>query len=455
MSNAKRPSPTAKAQVFYDIDDFSRKGYWTDLVETLSRSSPVYGAVIGALRAHGGIVPRHFFPIVSGAPVNQPGKTDVNAVLSRLEALGLVEECVHDDLPCIALAANGLLHGARVSSLESRLLVQKIMLLGVADWAQKLNLAIRHKIQIRDLGEDLPTFGNYTFDLCGPSYLAPMTQLAQAGKPGFLVCDAIVDEVDENGIASFLHKCAMSASMRNLAPFLPVLVALGFSPAALELARSRGVVACTPDVLFGPDIADGLRTLQEVLDDPGKMASCNPGIAASLFDRFRRLEGAADSLRSPLFRLIVGHVVFREGKGAIEIGKKVYSPGEPTVEIDVFQVSGNRVLAVECGGTGLNSGIGDDEIAKWIKEKVPKIHKALQCQPGFLACKFRFEFWAAGSFTLEAERLAHCASREIEECDVVILNGAEVRDRISAVNSPALCRTFDEYFASRVGRHPS
>ncbi|MCA8909212.1 MAG: hypothetical protein KDA64_15175, partial [Rhodospirillaceae bacterium] len=199
------------ARFFYHVDDFGSERYWAALVDAIDVASPAYSAAIGALRAHGGIVPRQYFPIVSGAPIRQRKQIGSDTVLSRLTAVGLLEELVIHDVAYVSLGANGWF-GGPISGWKNRLFVQEIMLLAVADWARKLSMVSFNSVAIRNLDGELPKFGTHAFDLCGPSYLQPMVRRGSGGgpKPGFLVCDAFVGEIDEAGVASFLRKCETS-----------------------------------------------------------------------------------------------------------------------------------------------------------------------------------------------------------------------------------------------------
>ncbi|WP_342075007.1 hypothetical protein [Yoonia sp. SS1-5] len=52
--------------------------------------------------AKGGIVPKEFFPIISGASIKQKKKTGSDAVLARLKGIGFVDELDLGGSPAIA-----------------------------------------------------------------------------------------------------------------------------------------------------------------------------------------------------------------------------------------------------------------------------------------------------------------------------------------------------------------
>ena len=71
-------------------------------------------------------------------------------------------------------------------------------------------------------------------------------------KPGFLVADVYLGELDMAAAQSFLRKCESSRAMRRLAPFLPVIVADGFHLDAFKTLRADGII-CLKSALMGPN----------------------------------------------------------------------------------------------------------------------------------------------------------------------------------------------------------
>ncbi|WP_108816884.1 hypothetical protein [Loktanella sp. Alg231-35] len=444
------------ARFYYHESQFGTHRYWDGLFRAVTEGSPAYGPAIAAMTSHGGVVPKDFFPIVSGAPLKQKNKTGSDAVLSRLSAVGLLRESSLGDMPVISLN-----HNLRVSvdstGLPARMTVQRILLDAIAEWARKLGMASYDKIAIRERGNALPQFGTHTFDLCGPSYLAPITRY-KSGKPspGFLICDVFVGDVGLATARGFIRKCANSRAMKRLPPFLPIIVANGFEPAAFKELRAYGIIATKPSALFGREVARGLAGLLETLQHASAIAAANPEVIETLFGQLGQIEGAAQNLRGALFELIVGHIVSREGAISIDIGRRAHVAENTSFEIDVFGYAAQDVRLIECKGYAPTHRVDAEEVEAWIRTKARRLHKHFRVEDAYQNREFTFEFWTSGDFTAEALELADQVSAETDRYKVTLLNGSEVRKRITKVNAKGLGKVFDEHYAkhpiSKLGR---
>ena len=438
------------ARFYYHEAHFGGHKYWDGLYKAVTQGSPAYGPAIAAMTAHGGVVPKEFFPIVSGAPLKQKNKTGSDAVLSRLSAVGLLEERSLGEMPVIALNHN-LQIPIDIAGLPARMTVQRILLDAVAEWARKLGMASYDKISIRERGKELPQFGTHTFDLCGPSYLAPMVRY-KSGKPspGFFVCDAYIGKVDLAVARGFIQKCDNSRAMKRLPPFMPAIVADGFELQAFKELRANGIIATKPSALFGREVARGLAGLLETLRHASAIAAANPEVIETLFSQLGQIEGAAQNLRGALFELIVGHVVSREGTISIDIGRQAHVAENTSFEIDVFSYAAQEVRLIECKGYAPTNKVDAEEVGEWIRTKARRLHKHFRAQDAYQNRQFHFEFWTSGDFTAEALALAGTVSGETDRYKVSLVNGKEVRKRISKVNAKGLGKVFDEHYA----KHP-
>lgn len=437
------------ARFYFHEDQFGRHDYWKALYRAITDGSPAYGPALAGMVAHGGIVPKAFFPIVSGAPIKQKGRTGSDAVLSRLEAVGVLRQYTLGNMPVVAL--QDPLSNVDEDGLAARLTVQTVLLDAVADWARKLGLVSYNKVRVRHRDDPLPLFGTHAFDLTGPSYLAPMVRYTD-GKPspGAIVCDAYTGQLDLPAARGFIRKCTTSRNLRRLSPFLPVLIADGFTPDAFNAVRAEGIVATKPSALFGREVARGLAGLLETLRHASAIAVSNPDVIETLFGQLGHIEGAAANLRGALFELIVGHVVHREGALSIDVGRRVRLSDSESLEIDVFFYSPSKVRVIECKGYAPSHLVGAEEVAEWIKKKAPRIHKHFRVQDNYQNRVFRFEFWTSGSFTDDARQLAASISASTSRYEVELVAGPDVRARIGNVNAPGLGKVFDEHYA----KHP-
>ena len=140
------------ARFYFHETQFGTHRYWDALYHALAEGSPVYGPAVAAMIAKGGIVPKEYFPIISGAPLKQKKKTGSDAVLSRLKAVGVLTEFTMGETPVLCFHHNT---GFSVDhdGLAAQLTVQRILLDAVADWARKLNMASYNKVAIRERGQ--------------------------------------------------------------------------------------------------------------------------------------------------------------------------------------------------------------------------------------------------------------------------------------------------------------
>ena len=437
------------ARFYYHESHFGRERYWIALHRAVTDGSPTYGPALAGLIAHGGVVPTAFFPIVSGAPVKQKGHTGSDAVLSRLEAVGILRQQLIGDTPVVTL--HGGFADIDDAGFPARLIVQRVLLDALADWARKLGMISYNKVSIRQRNEPLPLFGTHAFDLCGPSYLAPMVRYKDGKpKPGAIVCDAYVGELNLRAAQGFIRKCTNSRALRRLPPFFPILIADGFAPDAFDALRAQGIIATKPSALFGRDVARGLAGLLETLRHASAIAVSNPDVIEILFSQLGHIEGAASNLRGALFELIVGHVVSREGSPSIDVGRRVRLSETESVEIDVFSYAPSEVRVIECKGYAPTHHVDSDEVGAWIKEKAPRIHKHFRIQDNYQNRAFQFEFWTSGDFTPEARQLAEKISQSTTRYKIILVNGKDVRSRIGKVNATGLGKVFDEHYT----KHP-
>lgn len=438
------------ARFYYHEEHFGGHKYWDGLYKAVTDGSPAYGPAIAAMTAHGGAVPKEFFPIVSGAPLKQKNKTGSDAVLSRLSAVGLLVERNLCEMPVIVLNQN-LQIAVDVAGLPARMIVQQILLDAVAEWARKLGIASYDKISIRERGKELPQFGTHTFDLCGPSYLAPMVRY-KSGKPspGFFVCDVYVGRVDLGVARGFIRKCVNSRAMKRLPPFMPAIVADGYEQQAFKELRANGIIAAKPSALFGREVARGLAGLLQTLLNASAIAASNPEVIETLFSQLGKIEGAAQNLRGALFELIVGHIVSREGAISIDIGSHAHVAENTSFEIDVFSYAAQEVRLIECKGYAPTHKVDAEEVGEWICTKARQLHKHFRALDAYQNRQFHFEFWTSGNFTADALTLAAKVSEETNRYKVTLVNSNEVRSRITKVNANGLGKVFDEHYL----KHP-
>ncbi|MBN9510625.1 MAG: hypothetical protein J0I21_16130 [Alphaproteobacteria bacterium] len=441
------------ARFLYHEKHEGTERYWTALARDIREASPAYGPALAALQARDGVVPLEQFAIISGSPIRQQGHVSSETVLQRLEAVHLVERGELQGVgPVVALRADGHLGSPNFQRLRARLVVEKMLLLALRDWARRLGVASYDKIEIRGETDRLPTFGTFNWDLCGPSYLVPIVRRERDGrpKPGFLVGDVIAGAaVDEHAVAAFIRKFSLSSYLKNLPPFMPVLVADGYTQAAFNLGRTHGIMLATPKNLFGRDLAIGLATLLETLSKAAAVAVAKPEVIGELFDKLSSIEGADRNLRGSLFELVVGHVVQARFGGSIDINHLLrYDTFK--AELDVRRVVAGEVWIYECKGYQPDHLIDAPEVETWLTEKVPGIYRTTKAEDRFNSSTVHFEFWTSGGFTDAAIAALEAARDRTKRYVIGWKDGREVRSELAKLSSSGMTAMFDQHFL----KHP-
>ena len=438
-----------RSRFVYLESQFGSEKYWTALISAIESANPSYAAALAGVRARGGIVLKSHFDIVSGAPVRQSGQIASAVVLKRLQSVDLLSVVNIEGLgECVVLGGEGTVSAESLGYLRARLVTENFLLDAIRGWLGRMNMASPNVTEIRE-DSVRPQFATFRFDICGPSYLRPLIRIRkQKTDPGFLVADAIVGRVlDERSVMPFLRKCVTLAHLRKVRPFLPMLIADGFTPEALHACRSRGIIATRPETLFGKDVARALNDLLQTLSKAAAIAVGNPGRIENLFEKLSVIEGSAGNLRGALFEILVGHVVHAIEAGSIDIGALVQdSKTGKRAEIDVRLVKERTVRIYECKGYQPSTSIGKDEIERWLEERVPVIYRAHLAERRFENCRLKFEYWTCGHFDKDAEAHFRVAKKRTKKYDLDWKDGAAVREYISQIHAPGIRKIFDEHY---------
>ena len=369
-----------RARFLYLPEQFGTDSYWTALIKAIDTSNPAYADAIAGLRSRGGVVPRRHFDIISGAPLKQKRQISSDTILQRLVSVDLVSTTEIDGIgECVTLAESSL-GSVALAGMRARLLTEGVLLDAIRKWAGRMNMASPNVTRIRD-DDPPPQFATFRFDLCGPCYLHPLARRRDAKTdPGFLVADVVLggEPLGEKEVAPFLRKCSTLSQLRNVRPFLPMLIAdSGFTPEALRACRGRGIIATRSDSVFGEDVARALTDLFQTLSNAAAMAAANPTRIENLFQRLSAIEGSAGNLRGALFELLVGHAVRAIEGGSIDIGVLVVdTKNNRRAEIDVQLVKERTVIIYECKGYQPSSVVRKEEIDEWLSKRVPTINAA-------------------------------------------------------------------------------
>jgi hypothetical protein len=431
---------------------FNTDGYWEALARDIDATKSVYGAAFHSLLARGGMVPRPYFDIISGAPIKQKGQVSSVTVLQRMQTARLVSvQNIGSVGEVVVIDCNSHYGSPDVSVMRARLITENILLLAVKDWVRRLAMVSYNKVAIRDpQSAEPPTFSTCRWDLCGPSYLRPFVKLNAGSKikPGFVVCDTSVGRrLAESEIRYFLRKCQLVGSFLKVSPYMPILVADGFTKEAFSVGRGQGIIMATPRSLFGKEVAEALRSLLSTLTRAAAVAAKNPDKINELFSKLGAIEGAAANLRGALFEMIVGFLVNTREGNSIDLNETVFNnENGDKAEIDVRRIKEKQECwCYECKGHQPGDVVTEDMVKAWIK-KVNVIYGALRKEKRFASAKFGFEYWTCGTFDPAAIAYLETEKTARKKITLHWRNGNDVRAYAATINHKSIMDTLDEHY---------
>ena len=440
----------------YREQDWKTERFWSALLRDLRETGSVYGIALDGLGARGGFAQRAGFNTVCGTPEFQKKQVPLHRLLENLVRSDLVEIAEIGGLgDCICLQGGfDLAPLYDAASCRARAIAEDILMEGLREWARKLGLASYDAIEIRT-AQGAPKFGTFYWDLCGPSYLSPLVSAIPEGsagpKPGFLVADVFCGEtIDVRNIQYLLRKINMSKAMRGMVPFLPLILADGYTKKALRAGRRAGIVMATTTNLFGEAVAKAMSSLIDTITRAAAIAAADPERITKLLNDLKIIEGSSGNLRGALFEMIVGYLV-RDVEGAsIDIRETIWdSHTRQHAEIDVRRVKGRQECwFYECRTRRLGGLIGEDEIQRWIEKINPILnyHRGLD---RFRDCRFGFEFWTNGGFENKALQMLESEKEERKKITLEWRNGQQVREYAKKAKRKSILDALDEHYFNR------
>jgi len=299
--------------------------------------------------------------------------------------------------------------------------------------------------------EEIPYFGQFGWDITAPSYIHPLVQKNNtSATPGFVVADVVNGKLDENHVKYFINKCRTNRQFKKMRPFLALLVAERFTKEAFKNGKQEGVIFTTTEILFGKEIAESLKDLTDTLKNAAAVAVSNPDKLNKLLSSIGKIEGTAINLRGALFELVVGHLVYKGEGSSIDIGVKVSNENK-TAEIDVRRVKGEHEVALyECKGKQPTTEISEDDIEKWIKDKIPIMRGALLKESRFKESKMIFEYWTTGVFSDKALNLLNEHSQKTKKYSIKWKDGKDVLSYARDINSNSMVDVLNQHYI----KHP-
>ncbi len=200
----------------------------------------------------------------------------------------------------LEIKAGDLFGYANFQSIKIDLLVEDIIINAVSNWLKKIGFVSFGKVEMRNI-EKIPEFCQFGWDITAPSYIYPLVQKnTDKSNLGFVAVDVINKELNENHIKYFINKCRISRQLKNIRPFLAILVAEHFTKEAFNIGKKEGLIFTTTKILFGEDVANTLKELTSVLKNAAAVAASNPDKLDLLLKQLTKIEGRSINLRGPL-----------------------------------------------------------------------------------------------------------------------------------------------------------
>lgn len=390
----------------YQRDQRTTERLWLNYLSALRETKSVYAAAIDALRYRGGIVSVTDFPVISGAPMALAKQVSASRVADTLIAAGVIDRFTATNVGDVIISKRPEIIGFDPDGYKARQVAEQIILDGVREWVRKMGFGSYNKISIR--GDDAPRMaGQFMFDLTAPSYLSP---LMNGKKNGFFAADVFAEGIfDEHGIQYFLRKSGLlKATSQNSGQTLTMLVAEGFTGAALTAGRAAGVILATPSTLFGNRVGAALLSLTATLRNAAAIAVENPQRITRLFNELAEIQGAAGNLHGVIFELITTYLVRTDGT-SVDMGVKASDPQTgKTADIDVLLVRNRAaVTGFECKARQPGGTVSIEDVDDWLR-RIPTFRAHLVKEARFREAEISFELWTTGTFEPDAlQKLIH------------------------------------------------
>lgn len=441
------------AKFLFTRDQSGTGAYWNNLEETLHKTNSIYGLGISALRARGGIMPKAYFAISCGSPIKQKGHVAAGEVLKKLTRANLVKEVYVEGVgDCVYLGIHVNHVQSLFPALKARQCAEDIILRGFKSWLKNLGFVSYNQANIRSLDRILPTVSTTVWDLAAPSYLSPLVSFPTKDgekkvKPGFVVCDVLLNEiVTENDIKPFLRKLESLKSLKNVGKQLAFFLAYEYSPEAFAKLKSVGVSPGTILTIYDSQTARALRDLVAVLTSVLDTDVVSLENIDLIFNTIGKIEGAAGRLRGALFEFIVAESVRSIGYSNVVMNRICQTP-KGSKEADVICVNHQEVRFIEAKAHSIRNRVSLEEIDNWLTKQIPIFRAFALGHTDWKNLKLCFEFWTTGLFSEEAEDRLRKAISEVRMYNIVFKDMNDLSQEIKSTNNKALIKTYRDHFA--------
>jgi Holliday junction resolvase-like predicted endonuclease len=436
--------PNRECFLFLD-GQFGTADFLERLCDAFKESSSSYGRALVGLAARGGVMPLQHFPVATGLPVEKAiGQVPHAAVEQKLLDLRLIVRTIGEEGDYVSLWD----HSSSNARRRAAVLVEDITLGMIKPWLIKVGWTSSGVVKVRS-PNSLPSFGQFRWDLVGPSYLACI-RTHRKGKlvNGFILGDILLDRtVTVEDLRPFMSKWDVLLHQRRGLQFQPLIIADRLAPEALNQLRARGCFLAMPATLFGEEVARQLSDLVTTVEHAAAAIADNPKVVFDLLSKLAKIEGAALNLRGIVVELMIAHLFKTQGY-EIEIRQQVASESGERAEIDVKAANRKEVVCVECKGKGRTSLVNAAEIRQWLDKPLVRIKSWLK-QTATLPESRRFEFYTSTDYAEDAKELiANIKATHINQ-PISFFNGADIINKLRDHKETALVDIFREQFLAK------
>jgi len=396
-----------------------------------------YGLALHGVMLRGGAVPESVFNITCGSPVAHRRK--------RVSAAALRERLIEESL---LEQEGGLLRFPGVSQERwhvAKREVERVLLEVLGEWLKRNGFASYEKVRIR--GSAAPVFAGFAWGLTAPSYMSAFRDLDENGnpKPGFVVADVHVERhLNLDDVRYFVWKCEAIRSVRANRPFIPFLVAPGFSKDAWMLGRKHGYQFVTLRTLLGQDLEDSIEALFDFVSTMS-LDSLDADAQLKLLKSFKSIGFDEGRIRGLLFELLVLTLLAHDTKTGF-IGHEIKVPAqgneeEVSVEPDVVCDAPRRLQIIECKGYRSNNLVSEDTVRDWLERRIPRLMR-WAAELNKVHNRNRpvvFELWTTSYFEPDATKLLESSGLSMAWKD---------RDDLEEeMDASGLCLSYLQHFA--------
>ncbi|EPJ5553698.1 TPA: hypothetical protein ACSQMU_005264 [Pseudomonas aeruginosa] len=443
-----------RARFVYLQADYGSSKFFDKLHDALKKTNSTYYHALMALEMRHHLMPRSHFLVACGAPIAQKGHVSAENLTQRLIKATLIKEVSIAGMEPLIVRTDeetAVVSGLLLAEMRGRLLAEQIALFAVRDWARNLGLVSYNAVATREDPErtTLPRVSSFHWDLSGPTYLYPMrTQGPDKVLPGFLVCDiALTGEVTAEEMSAFVKKCVTIRSLPKVGRCLQIFVAESYTKEALALLKGEGIIPASPESLFGRDVAKALKQVCDILINTAKLVE-NPEALDKIFKDLSRIEGAASTLRGSLFEFAVAQIAKWTFPGyEAELNRIVRDAIGASAEIDLLVTRRNsEVISIECKGMHPLAFVDDEEVRKWLDQRIPVIRGYLKTNSELSKLPQRYEMWTSGKYSEAAIAMVQQRQAQSQKYQIFLRDSEYVLAQAKETNEQGLIKTYTQHF---------